>query len=236
MEITQHPRGELLELRLNGRIDATWGDHLSTTIEKAVRAGSHHIALNCSGVDYISSLGIGVIVRHYNELKSVNGSLVVTYPSKFVRQILDTVGLTNILIDSAGAPTAAPASARREVRGGAAYQIHPQLAGQPLSCTLIGDPGKLTTTGFSASDCRSLTFPAEASDSDLVRLGQASPIARTALGSFWPWVDAPSRCPRASMTLHQITSLRRVVLFRGLRPSTHCPAPGTSPPWCASML
>jgi anti-anti-sigma factor len=159
MEITQHPRGELLELRLNGRIDATWGDHLSTTIEKAVRAGSHHIALNCSGVNYISSLGIGVIVRHYNELKSVNGSLVVTYPSKFVRQILDTVGLTNILIDRAGAPTAAPASARREVRGGAAYQIHPQLAGQPLSCTLIGEPGKLTTTGFSASDCRSLTFP-----------------------------------------------------------------------------
>ena len=159
MEITQHPRGELLELRLNGRIDATWGDHLSTTIEKAVRAGSHHLALNCSGVNYISSLGIGVIVTHYKVLKSVNGSLVVTHPSKFVRQILDTVGLSSILIDGADIPTAASATARREVRGGAVYEVHPQSAAQPLSCTLIGDPGKLTTTGFSAADCRVVRFP-----------------------------------------------------------------------------
>jgi anti-sigma B factor antagonist len=159
MEITQHQRGELLEIRLSGRVDGTWGDHLSTTIEKAVRAGSHHLALNCSGVNYISSLGIGVIVTHYKMLKSVNGSLVVTYPSKFVRQILDTVGLTSILIDGADGPIAASATARREVRGGAAYQLHPQLAARPLSCSLIGDPGKLATTGFSAADCRPVMFP-----------------------------------------------------------------------------
>ena len=159
MEITQHPRGELLELRLNGRIDGTWGDHLSSTIEKAVSAGSHRLELNCSGVNYISSLGIGVIVRHYNVLKSVNGSLVVTYPSKFVRQILDTVGLTSILIDGADAPTAASASIRREVRGDTVYEIHPQVAPEPLSCILIGDPAKLMTTGFGPADCRSLMFP-----------------------------------------------------------------------------
>lgn len=159
MEITQHPRGALLELRLKGRVDATWGDHLSAAIEKAVHAGSHHVALNCSGVDYISSLGIGVIVKHYKALKSVNGSLVVTDPSKFVRQILNTVGLTSILIDGAETPIAVSDTARREVRGGAVYEVHPQSATQPLSCTLIGDPRKLSTTGFSAADCRSLTFP-----------------------------------------------------------------------------
>jgi anti-sigma B factor antagonist len=159
MEITQHSRGELLELRLNGRIDGTWGDHLSTTIERAVRAGSHYLALNCSGVDYISSLGIGVILTHYKLLKSVNGSLVVTHPSKFVRQILDTVGLTSILIDGADPQTATSATPRREKRGGAVYQVHPQLAAQPLTCTLIGDPRKLTTSGFSAADCGPVMFP-----------------------------------------------------------------------------
>lgn len=159
MEISQHPRGELLELRLKGRIDATWGEHLSTTIERAVREGSHHLALDCSGVDYISSMGIGVIVTHYKVLKSVNGSLVVTQPSKFMRQILDTVGLTSILIDGAEPPTATSVAARRETRGGAVYELHPQLAALPLSCTLIGIPAKLTTTGFSAADCQSVMFP-----------------------------------------------------------------------------
>jgi anti-sigma B factor antagonist len=159
MEITQHPQGELLELRLNGRIDAAWGEHLSSTIEKAVRAGSHHVALNCSGVDYISSLGIGVIVTHYKVLKSVNGSLVVTQPSKFVRQILETVGLSGILIEGAAAVAPSASAAHPEVRGGATYEIHPQPGALPLSCTLIGEPAKLTTTGFTASDCRSVTFP-----------------------------------------------------------------------------
>ena len=90
----QHRTTSLLELRLAGRgIDATWGDHLSATIEEAVRGGSHHVALDCNGVDYISSLGIGVIVTQYKLLQSVKGSLIVTNPSKFVREILTTVGL-----------------------------------------------------------------------------------------------------------------------------------------------
>ena len=119
MQITQHPGSELLELRLTGRIDATWGEHLSATIEKAVRAGSHRVALNCAGVDYISSLGIGVIVTQYKLLKSVNGSLVITEPSKFVRQIITTVGLASYLFEDsmAATPVVAAPSVHREERG-----------------------------------------------------------------------------------------------------------------------
>src|SRR5690242_7591702 len=62
MQITQHPAEGSLELRLTGRIDATWAEHLSKNIENAVRAGSHHILLNFAGVEYISSLGIRVLV------------------------------------------------------------------------------------------------------------------------------------------------------------------------------
>lgn len=161
MQITQHPEGELLELRLHGRIDAGWGEHLSTTIEKAVRAGSHRIALNCSEVNYISSLGIGVIVSQYNMLKSVNGSLVVTQPSKFMRHILTTVGLAGTLIDDAVEVTSvAPAAIHRKTLGGAVYELYPQGVETPLSCTLIGDPAKLTTTGFNVSDYHSVPFPA----------------------------------------------------------------------------
>ena len=138
MQITQHRSDELLELRLAGRIDATWGEHLSATIEEAVRAGSHRVALNCSGVDYISSLGIGVIVTQYKLLQSVNGSLIVTNPSKFVREILKTVGLAGILLEGAtnGVP-AGPAPTLREIRGGATYEVFPQPVAQPMSCTFI---------------------------------------------------------------------------------------------------
>jgi len=161
MQITQHRDDELLELRLAGRIDATWGEHLSTTIEEAVRAGSHRVALNCSAVDYISSLGIGVIVTQYKLLQSVNGSLLVTKPSKFVREILNTVGLAGILLEGGkGIAPAGPAPVLKETRGGATYELYKQPIAKPLSCTLIGDPGKLSSSGYGKSDCRNVEFPA----------------------------------------------------------------------------
>jgi len=160
MQITQHRDDELLELRLAGRIDATWGEHLSTTIEEAVRAGSHRVALNCSAVDYISSLGIGVIVTQYKLLQSVNGSLLVTKPSKFVREILTTVGLAGILLEGGkGATLSGPAPAIKETRGGATYEVYKQPISQPISCKFIGEPGKLGSTGFSNGDCRTIEFP-----------------------------------------------------------------------------
>jgi anti-sigma B factor antagonist len=161
VQITQHSGDGLFELRLAGRIDATWGTHLGATIEEAVRAGSHRVALNCAGVNYISSLGIGVIVTQYKLLKSVNGSLVITQPSKFVRDILTTVGLAGILLEGPDkVEPLAPAPSLRETRGNAVYELYPQPASKPITCTLIGEPGKLTTTGYGADDCRSMRFPA----------------------------------------------------------------------------
>jgi hypothetical protein len=91
----------------------------------------------------------------------VNGSLVITEPSKFVRQILTTVGLAGILLEDSKqvAPAAAAPSIHREVRGAAAYEVYPQPGEQPLTCALIGEPAKLTTTGFDVADCRSIPFP-----------------------------------------------------------------------------
>ena len=160
MEITQHPGGDSLELRLSGRIDATWGGHLGTTIENAVRAGSHRIVLNFAQVQYISSLGISVLFQQFKLLQSVNGSLTITNPNKMCQTVLTTVGLTSILASDIAEPpvNAAPPSQQKLKRGGAAYDIYPQKAVEPLSCALIGQPDLLGTSGFSQSECRSLTF------------------------------------------------------------------------------
>lgn len=186
MQITQHRDDELLELRLAGRIDATWGEHLSTTIEEAVRAGSHRVTLDCSAVDYISSLGIGVIVTQYKLLQSVNGSLIVTKPSKFVREILTTVGLAGILLEGAksGVP-AGPAPVHRETRGGAVYDIFPQPNSQPISCTLIGNPGKLAGTGFSEADCTDIAFPSGTFGLGVGAFGSGFQDCRNRFGEFF---------------------------------------------------
>jgi anti-anti-sigma factor len=158
MQITQHPAAESLELRLTGRIDATWAEHLSKNIEGAVRAGSHRIILNFAGVEYISSLGIRVLIVQYKLLKSVKGSLGISRPNEFCRSILTTVGLAEMLVTEEAEAPAARQRRPAQTIGGAAYEVYPQPASRPLSCTLIGDPQRLASGGFGEKDCKPVTF------------------------------------------------------------------------------
>jgi anti-anti-sigma factor len=158
MQITQHPAAGSLELRLTGRIDATWAEHLSTNIENAVRAGYHRVVLNFAGVEYISSLGIRVLVVQYKLLKSVNGSLGISHSNEFCWNILTTVGLSELLVSNAVDALAPPELRPTQTIGGATYEIYPQQVSNPLSCNLVGEPERLASTGFGEKDCRALTF------------------------------------------------------------------------------
>ena len=185
MEITQHPGADALELRLTGRLDATWADHVSNTIETAVRAGSHQIVLNFAGVQYISSLGIQILVRHYKRLKAVNGSLTVIEPNEVTRTILKAVGLAGILFGSAQAATAAEkTSAKQVTRGSAVYEVYPQVGTVPLVCRFIGEPEKLRSSGFVEADCRPVTFASGSFGLGLGAFGEGFGDCRNRFGEF----------------------------------------------------
>lgn len=184
MQITQHPGAESLELRLTGRIDATWAEHVSTTIEQAVRAGAHHIALNFAGVDYISSLGIRVLVVQAKLLASVKGKLVITHPNEFVRTTLETVGLSSMIGSEDTKPAPDATSVDRQTRGGAVYEVYPQAHSKALTCTLLGDPEQLSTSGFAPEDCRPTPFPTGTFGLGLGAFGSGFDDCRSRFGDF----------------------------------------------------
>src|ERR1041385_8380838 len=111
MEITRSQRAETLELRLRGRLDAYWADHVGKAVDDAIRGGSHRIELNFSAVDYLSSAGLRLLIKFYKELKAVQGSLTITEPSQGAYAILKMAGLAGMMVASAAAaaPAAAPA-------------------------------------------------------------------------------------------------------------------------------
>jgi anti-anti-sigma factor len=185
MEITQHPGVELLELRLTGRLDATWADHVGNTIENAVRAGSHQIVLNFAGVDYISSLGIRVLVNHYKRLKSINGSLSISHPSTTTRSILKAAGLAEFFLSKvAESVTSAVAKSATELkRKGVTYQIYPQSISAPLSCVVVGQPERLLT-GCQEADCRPLNFATGSFGLGLGAFGEGFADCRDRFGEF----------------------------------------------------
>ena len=183
MNISQHQGVDAIELRLTGRLDATWAEHVSESIEAVVRAGSHRIVLNLAEVNYISSLGLGVLMKHYKRLMAVNGSLRICDPSPAILRVLDAAGLAGYLVADQAAPFAVTAVRILE-RGPAAYHAYPQPVATPLTCVATGDPGKLATNGFADNDARRLTFASNSFGLGIGAFGEGFDDCRDRFGEF----------------------------------------------------
>lgn len=185
MKITRHAAGDWLELRLEGRLDATWAQHVGDTINACIHEGAHRIALNFAGVHYISSLGLRVILQYYKLLKSIKGELVVIESSATALSIFKTSGMQGFLISDNWRPAlrAKPAPPQL-VRGGATYQIFPQPSQAPLTCVASGNPEQLSRGGYGPADSRTLRFPSGSFGLGLGAFGSGFDDCRERFGEF----------------------------------------------------
>ncbi len=91
----RHPEG--LEFRISGRFDAYRSGQLESDLDEAVRAGEYHVRVDLSGVDFISSAGIGLLVRFHNRLKGCGGTFGVRAALQPVANLLQISGLWAML-------------------------------------------------------------------------------------------------------------------------------------------
>ena len=99
--------GDALEVKVKGRLDNYWTEHLRGNVEEMIRGGAHVIRMNLSEMTYLSSAGVGLLAIFHRKLKSIGGSFVITSPSKHVKLVLDLCHLSPILL-SESAPVAPP--------------------------------------------------------------------------------------------------------------------------------
>ena len=161
--ITQRHAGESAELKIRGRLDAYWADHLATELGKFIREGTHRLWLDLSGVIYLSSMGVGVLVRFQKELKSLGGTLKVVNPSEPVKEVLETVRLTAMLV---GEPPGHPSQATWELRAprrgvireqdGIELETFQYPSPGPLQGHVFGDPSLLRGCRFTEADCQAV--------------------------------------------------------------------------------
>lgn len=104
MKITPTTTEDRVQLVLEGRLDASWSDTVAAALEEAIRSGRPRIELELSAVSFISSVGIGVIVRANARFRAVKGVLAITAASDAVREMLRISKLEFLV--HAGAPAA----------------------------------------------------------------------------------------------------------------------------------
>ena len=162
MEITPHVTGNIIDLRVQGRLDGYWAGHLDANLADVVREGYHRIRLNLSQVSFLSSAGIGVIMKYYKQLASIHGSLAVVEPSTPVRAVLEITRLTGFLIkpEEAAPETAVGLRlARRITRNGTVFDVFDVAPGATLGCRAIGSEQPLGAAGFREQHCARLRCP-----------------------------------------------------------------------------
>lgn len=102
MEIRRSGEGRTLTIAVSGKMDAYWSDALSRELESCVQEGAREIELDLSGVSFVSSAGLRVLLIYLKQMRTVKGSLRFVRPSEKVRSIFDLSGLTHLLSAALG--------------------------------------------------------------------------------------------------------------------------------------
>lgn len=98
LKLTEDIDSGICRLSAKGRVDSNTADILLIGLENALNNGHKVIILNMSQVDYLSSIGIRVILKIYKQAVEMGGSFNVEHPSKIVRHVLGMVALKEILV------------------------------------------------------------------------------------------------------------------------------------------
>jgi anti-anti-sigma factor len=187
MEIMTQQLADVLEVRVKGRLDNYWTEHLRGNLEEIIRGGAHGIHLNLSEISFLSSAGVGLLVKFHTQLKGIGGVFIVTSPSERVKQVLDLCRLSTILLapkTSAAPPPVQKTEVRRFSTPAGAFEVMECGPGKPLICERIGDPSLLKGCRFGPADCEMVTFPAATFGFGLGAFGHGFQDAQTRFGEF----------------------------------------------------
>lgn len=166
MQITSQAKGNILEMRVAGRLDNDGAGHLTTAIDEAIRLGSHSIALDLEDVKYISSAGIGTLIKAHKQFQAIRGHFAIAAASPEVTSVIRLTGLSEMLLQDRTEPFGMASLATMSSAPGVSYQsgmtyeLYNIKPVSRLTCEVIGSPASLSRGNFADSQCHTVEFPA----------------------------------------------------------------------------
>jgi anti-sigma B factor antagonist len=88
--------GDDAAVKVTGDVDMATAPLLRTMLEQLIDVGSRRIVLDCHGLTFLDSSGIGVLVAARNRMGG-EGEIVLESPPAHVRRVLDITGVSEHL-------------------------------------------------------------------------------------------------------------------------------------------
>ena len=158
LDIRKEISGTEQRIYLEGRLDASGAGHLDDYLNGLVREGSYNLKLNMTGVRYISSAGIRILVGQYKKMKKIGGLFVLEELSGAVSEVLNMVGMMRMLTERVEEATQTEAMKSRFQEISRYRFGNEVLSDELMTISLTGNPGLVLTSGFTAGDNRKIKF------------------------------------------------------------------------------
>ena len=98
LKITENIDNGICRIEAQGRVDSNTAEFLLVKLEDALNNGQKVIILNMAKVNYLSSIGIRVILKIFKQASENGGSFNIDHPSEIVRNVLGMVALKEMLV------------------------------------------------------------------------------------------------------------------------------------------
>lgn len=196
LTIIRENQAELVVLVVAGRIDGYWSKVLDESLDELIRSGVLHVALNLSGVQYLSSIGIRVLVKYAKQFRQIQGNFGIVSCSEAVGEVLKMAGLFTVLaFQDVKQPSNELRQEEHHETATYSYSMNRIPATGDMICRCTGEPEKLRTGGYGATDCRTHAFRAKKYGLGLGAIGLNYEDCKNRFGEFAAFGDAVVYAP-----------------------------------------
>jgi len=116
--IQRSAQNDLTILSLEGYLDAHTAPEFENAVQQEIDAGHRRLIVNCEGLTYISSAGLGVFMSFLEEIREAGGDIKICGPSPKVLQVFEILGFPELFDMLPDVPAAVQRYAESPVKGG----------------------------------------------------------------------------------------------------------------------
>ena len=97
MELKEEPVGAVCVVTARGRLDGNTSGQFGERFDQLIGAGQSKLLVDFSGVDFVTSAGLRIVLTVLKKVKAANGAFALCAVQAQVREVLDITGFTSMM-------------------------------------------------------------------------------------------------------------------------------------------
>ena len=96
MQFSEERTGKFYVLNVSGRLDASTSSSFEEKLTSIIDSGEKNLLINLNELDYISSMGLRVLLQAAKKLKASQGSISLCEMKDNILEVFDIAGFTQV--------------------------------------------------------------------------------------------------------------------------------------------